>query len=918
MPSPWGDSAIDDAVLGNSQTAQVVSQSNVIQGHALTDEASPRPVQNARIVAKKVGADDEEQAHTDASGAYTLTLPDGISGWRVRAETTDTTVPADALAPSGEQLVSFGREPETKTVDFTFGMPDAQIVGSVLITGTEPIVPTFPVTVTAVQLFRAQDAASMQGTHASDLVRVSEQINPDGTFTLTVPAGVYGVGVWPEDPLTYLPPAPVNAQVSQGDTKDLGTLYLTPLGNAATLSGQVLTPDDNGVVGLQVVAYNLDQIARLPTRSTTTQSPDGNFMLSVNKGTWWVVVTLGEGDDYMPYRLQWQTIVTVESGDAASGIVLRVVPASFHIVGTLVEEESGDPATDACGLVVAFKGGKPTVYDYRRFSGDTFDLPVVSGTFRLVVVPNPGIEELGSFAPSGCEPGKYLAKTVRTVSVGEGVTTAITVPLRVTNATIHGEFRDEDQQAVTGWDGQMLGWSQGSWSAARIDPVTGVGDLRASDDTWWLAYHIDEESPYQERPGVVRAEVPTGAIEMTVTLRVATSAALITGTVYDPNGDPLPWVAVSAFNFGSPTTGGDRAITGETGQFTLTLDYGTYLVTAFGPPEWREEQPWISPEPQRVRLRSDQANQTMDLHFRRGDATIHGQVALATIIAAQGVTSRVPALVWAATKGGHTKTWTSLDEEYSLPALQGQTWMVGAVYETGSSLWITHTRVTVDSADVPLDLALVGPYTTSTSLMRSVDPDRPFYGELVDRISVYIPAGALPTRETSALVGPVAITGPIRRIVNAVETLQLLIMFYPGIDTYAEAICFMYGICPGEIAAMSNSTPSSDIVFLSPAYQVTAEDATGVPVVGDLNVPAVLQIPYDEEQVTGLGFTESDIQPIYYNDVSGGWEPVDSFVVDTDADEVVVFADRLGTYALIATQARSTVFLPLVLRDFSP
>ena len=895
--------------LPQTDTGSPNDEFNGIQGHALTDEASPQAVQNALIVAKKVGTGDEETALTDASGAYTLPLPSGISLWRVHAETISTTIPANAVAPGGEQLVSFGTQPETKTADFTFEMPNAQIVGRVLVSGEPPIVPTFPVTVTA-----------------TGLVGVSEQIDAEGFFTLTVPAGWYLVTVWPEDPLLYLPPAPAQGSVSEGETWDLEDLYLTPPAYAATLSGQVLTPDDQGVPGLRVVAYNLDRTALLPSRSTTTEEPDGSFALTVQAGTWWVAVALGEDDDYMPYRLEWQTVVSVEAGSTVDDILLRVTPAGSHILGTLTEEEGGPPATDACGLVAAFKAGEPATYDYRRFAGSTFDLPVVSGTFRLAVLPNPGIEELADFAPPGCEPGKYLVKTVPQVEVGEGVSVQITIPLRVADVTIHGQLWDEAESAVvTGWDGQIVGWSQGNWTATRVDPATGTGDLRASDDTWWLAYHIDPQSGYLARPGVVRVPVPTGTTAITVPLPVVRSEAMITGTVLDPDGAPLPWVAVTAINLGAPTTGGDQAITGEDGQFTLSLDYGDYLVTAFGPPEWQEEQPWITPEPQRITLTPYTPVQEVELRFRNGDATIHGHLSLGTAVSP---TFQVPALVWAATVGGHTKAWVTMpvtgSAVYSLPVLQGQMWTVGAIYEVGSSLWVTQTVVTVDTADVELDLVLTQAYTLATSLVQSVDPDWPFYGELGDEVSAYIPAGALPTRgaASASTMSLVRSIDPYYIITLKQNVYSLLDLFVPlwvwdYIPLRHHDRLFAEGQSGNMTAAASGSTLlSEEITLVSLPYEVGATDDQGEPVAGDLSQPAVIRIPYDEEELAAQGFTEDDLQPVYYDETTGGWGTVESFVVDADENEVVIFADRLGTYALIATKATQQIFLPLILREF--
>lgn len=232
----------------------------VIQGAARTEGGVA--VQNARIIAQKVGASDRVSTLTAADGAYTLSVARG--SWRVRAETTANTIPANVIAPTLEQLVVF--PPWTaRTVDFTFKVAAAQITGRVLITGAPAIVPGFPVTVTATSL-----ASELQ---MGMLGRVSQPIDANGFFTLTVTAGQHVVSVLPAD-LTYLPPAPAPAQAIDGQTTDLGTLYLTPLLNLARLNGHVQTPAGQGVAGIQVTALNLDPSLSLPSRSTTSEGAD--------------------------------------------------------------------------------------------------------------------------------------------------------------------------------------------------------------------------------------------------------------------------------------------------------------------------------------------------------------------------------------------------------------------------------------------------------------------------------------------------------------------------------------------------------------------------------------------------------------------------------------------------------------------
>jgi len=904
------------------------SASKTITGYAQTDEEPPRPVQNALIVAMQ-GLDIIAETQTDANGDYTLSLD--VSTCRVCAQTTDIISPTGVMAPSRCQSVFFGPLEDTKTVTFTFQAPDAQIVGRLLISETlNP--PAFPVTITVREGFQTV---------------ASQQINPNGAFTVPVPAGTYNVVADPEN-LCYASEELLLAHgIEVTGTYDLGDKYLSQVIEAATLGGHVKTPQDQPVSGIGVRAVKADfSFTGFMLRSLNTNT-EGEFSFcipsSLAEGTWWVGVALGSTDEYMPYPLEWWETVSISATQVVTDIELLVRPATALISATLIKEQSGEPATDACGVVAAYKQGEPTVYNARPFAGGTFNLPVVTGTYRLVVIPDPGLpitsanQSLGLY-PDECveSAGKYLVKTVPSVPVTQPLTTTVPITVRVADATIHGRLWDVTEQiTVTGVEGQILGWSQGNWSATRVQTDTGVGDLRASSGSdWLLAYHVDPGSVYQELPGVALAQVPTGTTDLTVDLRLWESHALITGTVLTPSGDPVTAaVAVAAVGLGpAPSYSrqeglevgmkprGDTMIVHSGGQFTLTLRYGVYMVTVFGPPEVLSDNAWISPEPQIVILTPADPYQERNLQFRLGDATIHGHLALASTVQAAGGEEHIrpPALVWAATAGGHTKTWVDMTEngDYSLPVLQGKRWTVGAAYEVGRHLWITQTVIAVPTGttDIPLDLTLTQAYSLATWLVQSIDSHLPFYGELgsevgigalgqAERRSSYavgielqIPPGALPQGHGTlhlkpSLVNPLANGAPM-----------------PPIPAMPSA----------DVSALASEIPPEGVALLTPAYEVTVVDDMGyVATDEELNAPMVLTISYDEDTLATYGFSEGDIQAVYLEQEVAGWEVVEEYVVDEEANKVVIFADRLGSYALITTQEYHQIFLPLILRGYS-
>ena len=214
-----------------------------VSGHAQTDETPPQAVQNARIVAKEVVSGDViAETTTDGSGNYLLNLPSDVYACMVFAESTAGTTPPEASPPATGQLVTFLPTGGNETADFTFSVPNSQISGRVLIQGSPDIAPAFPVTATITRL---------PGDSASQL------INADGSFTFTVLSGEYRVKFEVDSP-NYRNPLSKIGYVDSGETWNLGDIYLTPVVEFATLSGQVKLPDGSPAPNAPVMAFPLE------------------------------------------------------------------------------------------------------------------------------------------------------------------------------------------------------------------------------------------------------------------------------------------------------------------------------------------------------------------------------------------------------------------------------------------------------------------------------------------------------------------------------------------------------------------------------------------------------------------------------------------------------------------------------------
>ncbi len=898
---------------------------NWVLGHARTDEDTPRPVQNARIVARRAGTGEVQETTTDAHGAYTLSLPVGTATWYVRAETTTATTPSNLVPPPQARVLVFGRQADVRSdVDFTFhALPEeerARIIGHVLITGTTPTVPTFPVTVTATSV-------------PIPNVRVQSPIGAGtGVFELAVPPGRYQVNVMPEDPSAYIPPLLLPFTVEAGDVHDMGFLYLRPVApGTATVQGQVLTPQDDPVSGVTVVAALLSEkgmttASWTPVRRVVTDA-QGRFTHRLSAGTWWIAVALGPEDPYMPYRFQWQKVLTVADEDVVKGVVLRVMPADVHIHGRLVRSDTGAPATDACGVVAAFRKGTPVAYAYRTFVGETFDLSVVPGEYRLTVIPNPDLSGLGvdpALYPPSCTPGAYMVTSKKGISATQDANVTITLP--VAETTVHGHLWDVDRETrVLGVSGLLLGWHAssdraGTWSATHIDPDTGTGNLRAGPGNWILAFQVDPNTPYVEMPPVQTLSVPPNTRDVDVNLPVAQVGIAVRGRVLAPDGKGVRGAVVLAMGLAIPDgSSAERSwvrehvvVTREDGAFVLGLPPGSYVLSVVGPPSLLlGEEAWISPQPELISVREDQPAPEPVLQFRSGDAVIHGHLALATPsgTSKQEDVSGLPALVWAATASaqtltaGHTRTWVEMSSAgegtYSLPLLQGQKWVVGALYEVENTLWITQTVVDVNRADIVLDLTLAHAYTVAQDLAQMVNPGQSFYGELEDGASLYIPAGVL--QDVASLPGtPVLLT------------FQASIM-----DALAE---MPVGMLPGMYDAWPQSAGGTSLLLVSPMYTVDAQDVLAGGGTGgtasleeEEAAPMVLRIPYDADVLAVHHIPESALRVVHLTN-AGTWVPVDGFVVDAANNQVVVFAQEMGAYAVTVSQARWSIFVPAIIQ----
>ena len=788
----------------------------VVTGTVTTNVGDP--VEQARIIAQRVDKKGRANTLSQADGSYEIRLSEGL--WALTVKPITDTIPAHWVYPDPPQLVYFhhNTDPESRQVDFTVLTADATVTGTVLLPTGDP--PTFTVHVSL-----RNDEGIGRGT----------DIAADGTFTISVPHGTYKVHIRSADP-QYVGPSVAPISLPPNSTYDLGILYL--IERDAAITGTVRDEDGTGVEGIPVVAWKTPG----PGWAKATTGPDGVYVLSVISGTWSVRPAPQPDQPYIYAGEPQQT--TVASGGTVTGTDFTLLNASAHVTGTLVDED-GNPVSDLSGWATARHTTVPTITTGAPVDDGLFTLLVPTGTYRIRV-------HLPADSP-------YLPGKAQEIQVDGD--TSITVPVRARTAAIVGALWDRrNSQIVPDLKAEVFAWSDWAWLRTAVDTGNGTYRLNVSPGLWALDYRVDPRSDYVALRHKRNIPVQEGQT-MPVPLPVAQRDATISGTVLDPDGNPLEGATVIADGVGREVREVIlRTLSAPDGTFTQTLPYGWYLVRAV----MRDGEGWLNPVARPVYAPPDGTVTGITLQFRQPDTVITGTVTLS------GTTGSGEALVWAwSPDDAYTKTTVSLGEVYTLNVLSNTTWYVGAVYQEEDSYWFAKARVEVGPDGATQDLVLDGPHPLPAPVVVTFDASEEAYVELADGTSIFVPAGAMPVSGTVTLhVIPIA-TLPHQRHANV----------------------YRYG------------------------YAFHATDATGQPITEHFNQDVVITFFYTDQELLDAGIDEDYLRPAYYSTTTSHWTIPESYVVDEANNRVVMQIDHFTDFALTGEGTpRYMVYLPLVMK----
>jgi hypothetical protein len=483
--------------------------------------------------------------------------------------------------------------------------------------------------------------------------------------------------------------------------------------------------------------------------------------------------------------------------------------------------------------------------------------PVEAGTFTIPV-PG-GTYRVAVHLPAG---SPYMSAGERSVSVAPGETVTVTLTVKEKDARIVGALWDpRNEDVVEGVDAGVLAWMAGNWVGTAVDPGNGTFELDVAAGVWHLGYRVDPQSGYVGLIHHKNVPVASGQT-VPVSLPVVERDGVITGTVLGPDGAPLVGATVVAEGVGPQVDNLHfRTRSGEEGIFRLSVPHGTYRLGATA-----ALTDAIQPALHRVTVPPDGVSGGHVLQFRHPDAVISGTV---QISGTTSITGTVLIWGWSEDDGFVTARApvTGSVGVYSLDVVSNTTWHLGAVYETRSQYWIGRAEVPLGAGDATQDLVLTGPYPKPAPVAVTFDASQPQRILLDDGTYIYIPAGAMPVEgQVTLRILPIA-TLPHQRHANV----------------------YRYG------------------------YAFTAVDERGEPITEHFNQDVIIGFAYDERELWAMGISEHFLKPAYFSTTANRWTFPESYVIDTEANRVVMQIDHFTDFALTGAPGFQ-VFLPLIVR----
>lgn len=455
----------------------------------------------------------------------------------------------------------------------------------------------------------------------------------NGTYTANVVAGDYAIMAFPDNmnaELTRYYSDEVKVRVGENETK---TVNIVLKQKTSKIMGKVVDANGNGVANVWINGWIRDGQGWGDGRTDA----QGNFMMWVAAGEWEIQVDTHRGSEgsggtnYVPADNRPVT-VSIAKNQTVTGIQLKVAIADATINVKAVDSQ-GEAITEMWSWAFCRKknmGWGPGNEFGSNIDRGVANIPLMGGFTYICGMHMP---------PEG---ERSLQKEVE-VTVAVGQVKDVKLVLVENDSKIKGWIKDQHGKVITGMGngGEVFAVEVGNWNwkpgklqddgSYEIGLLGGTGKSYMVGVHFWGAEKGESEflETHPEPESAISVPADTEVIKIVTVFRADT---YISGTVYAPDGTPMPHVWIGADNFQEHEgklqgdfEGGKVMHTGtETrgdGTFRLSLISDTWMIHSGMPPEFQND--YMSPKEVQVTVTADSPRTGLKLYYRQADAFVN-------------------------------------------------------------------------------------------------------------------------------------------------------------------------------------------------------------------------------------------------------------------------------------------------------
>lgn len=664
----------------------------------------------------------------------------------------------------------------------------------------------------------------------------------DSSLSVYLTPGIYSIAAFhPDLSGKSFDPAATTFVMTENGVVDLGTIQASV--DSAHLKGKVTDGAGKGLGGVQVEALLTNGTAR-PVAAT---QPDGTYNLTVGGGTWTVGIKNGSG---LQYSQVAPVTATVVNGATVSDLNFQVKTMDKTITGNVL---------DITGMKLTGYVGSAFVQTSDRKA--KISAPVINGAFAIQYS---SADVAGNNILVGVEASDgslYTGSAAAKVTInGANATKNLTV--KPYDATFSGTLLLPTGAAVTnaGSDISIEAVDESGNFTSAVVGASGAFSLKLAAGTWLYDYNVANP---ELTDGLLNT--PAGQNTLTITAGATKSANLtirkgtntITGTVKDSTGavmksatvilDNSPTIENNSSNKGSQIVSAS-VLTNGSGVYTAKVPDGTYLVSVGDTPAASNSD--LPPDGKSVTV-AGSTTKTQNLTFENASATVKGTVKTngkndggGTINAYSDNGKEVSATIGAT--GAYTLKLTPNDKWHiSATDLSGKNLMESEAVDITPKAGTTTANLTMKDSGIDMP----GPATKSCSADTTCSVSLP------DGTTVTVPAFGID------------LSGTVKLTVT------------PTVDMDQTA----------------TDTPATL------AYEVKAVNNSGYEV-KDLNKPAEVTVPYNQDDAAKSGLIESRLTPSYYDPNTNTWSDAGaSGLVDTKNNVATIRTEHFTKFSVTGT-----------------